>query len=207
MNQINYQKSLERVIDGLENRVPSLLLHSCCGPCSTYCIEYLSSFFNITVFYYNPNIYPDNEYLLRVKEQKAFIDAFPTRYPVSFLEGDFDKERFYEVTKGMENEPERGKRCEKCIGLRLTKTAQKASELGFDYFTTTLSVSPLKDACLINSLGYDLENSKEISSKWLPCDFKKKSGYLRSCELSKEYNMYRQDYCGCVFSYNQRHNS
>ncbi|MBQ7148925.1 MAG: epoxyqueuosine reductase QueH [Pseudobutyrivibrio sp.] len=204
MNKINYQKELDKLIAEFdkEGRVPSLLLHSCCGPCSSYCIEYLSQYFNITVFYYNPNIYPDEEYYLRVKEQQRFIEAFPTRHPVSFIEGDYDKESFYEIARGLEQEPEKGARCFKCYDLRLRRTAQVAREKGFDFFTTTLTISPMKDSQVLNEIGIRI--SEELGVKWLPSDFKKREGYKRSSELSREYEMYRQDYCGCVFSYNSR---
>ncbi len=205
MNKINYQKELDKLIAEFdkEGRVPSLLLHSCCGPCSSYCIEYLSQYFNITVFYYNPNIYPDEEYYLRVKEQQRFIEAFPTRHPVSFIEGDYDKESFYEIARGLEHEPEKGARCLKCYDLRLRRTAQVAKEKGFDFFTTTLTISPMKDSQVLNEIGIRI--SEELGVKWLPSDFKKREGYKRSTELSREYEMYRQDYCGCVFSYRDRH--
>ena len=182
-----------------DEHVPSLFLHSCCAPCSSYCIEYLSQYFHVTVFYYNPNIYPDEEYYHRVKEQQEFIKKFPTKYPVKFIEGDFEKERFYkEVAAGLEDEPERGRRCVKCFDLRLRETAKRAKAEGFDYFCTTLTISPMKDAVLLNELGAKIGDEEGIS--FLPSDFKKKNGYLRSCEISKEYNMYRQDYCGCEFS-------
>ena len=182
-----------------DGSVPSLFLHSCCAPCSSYCIEYLSQYFHVTVFYYNPNIYPDEEYYHRVKEQQEFIKKFPTKYPVKFIEGDFEKERFYkEVAAGLEDEPERGRRCVKCFDLRLRETAKRAKAKGFDYFCTTLTISPMKDATLLNELGAKI--GKEEGVPFLPSDFKKKNGYLRSCEISKEYNMYRQDYCGCEFS-------
>ncbi len=204
MNRINYQTQLDNLIETLdkEGRQPSLLLHSCCGPCSSYPIEYLSSYFHITVFYYNPNIYPDQEYYHRVKEQERFIQSFPAKYPVHFIEGDFDKESFYAMAKGLENEPERGERCSKCFDLRLRKTARLAEEKRFDYFSTTLTISPMKDAALLNDIGMALSDEYQVD--WLPSDFKKKNGYKRSTELSKEYDMYRQDYCGCVFSYNER---
>lgn len=204
MKSINFQKELENLIEKnqKEGVLPSLLLHSCCGPCSSYCIELLSQFFKVTVFYYNPNIYPDEEYFHRVKEQQRFIKEFPTVYPVSFIEGDFDKDSFYAASKGLEDEPERGLRCEKCFELRLGRTAIKAKDLGFDYFTTTLTISPLKDAKIINEIGTRISDT--VGVKWLASDFKKKDGYKRSTELSKEYNMYRQDYCGCIFSYNER---
>ena len=204
MNKINYQRELDKLIAEFEKegRVPSLLLHSCCGPCSSYCIEYLSQYFNITVFYYNPNIYPDEEYYHRVKEQQRFISQFPTKHKVSFIEGDFDTDRFYEIAKGLENEPEKGARCHKCYDLRLRRTAEVALEKGFDFFTTTLTISPMKDSQILNEIG--LAIADEIGVKWLSSDFKKREGYKRSTELSREYNMYRQDYCGCVYSYRDR---
>ena len=204
MNKINYQKKLDSLITEIEKegRVPSLLLHSCCGPCSSYCIEYLSKYFNITVFYYNPNIYPDEEYYHRVKEQQRFIKEFPTKYPVKFIEGDYDKESFYKIAKGLELEPEKGKRCHLCYDLRLRRTAQVGKEKGFDFFTTTLTISPMKDSQVLNEIGIKI--GQEIGINWLFTDFKKKEGYKRSTELSREYDMYRQYYCGCVYSYNER---
>jgi predicted adenine nucleotide alpha hydrolase (AANH) superfamily ATPase len=204
MNKINYQKELDKLISQLEKegRVPSLLLHSCCGPCSSYCIEYLSQYFNITVFYYNPNIFPDEEYYHRVKEQQRFIDAFPTKYPVHFIEGDYDKDSFYAIAKGLEHEPEKGARCHKCYDLRLRRTAQVTKEKGFDFFSTTLTISPMKDSQVLNEIGIRI--SEELGVSWLPSDFKKREGYKRSTQLSAEYDMYRQDYCGCVYSYNER---
>lgn len=205
MNKKNYQLELENLIKTFERdeQVPSLFLHSCCAPCSSYCIEYLSQYFRVTVFYYNPNIYPDEEYYHRVKEQQEFIKKFPTKYPVNFIEGDFEKDRFYlEVAAGLENEPERGRRCVKCFDLRLRETAKRAKAEGFDYFCTTLTISPMKDATLLNEIGTRI--GAEVGVPFLPSDFKKKNGYLRSCEISKEYNMYRQDYCGCEFSLEER---
>ncbi len=204
MNKINYQRELDNLINQLtkEGQVPSLLLHSCCAPCSSYCIEYLSQFFKVTVFYYNPNIYPDEEYLHRVEEQQRFIKAFPTKYPVEFIEGDYDKNRFYDMAKGLESEPEKGARCHKCYDLRLRRTAEVAKEKGFDFFTTTLTISPMKDSQVLNEIGGNIGD--ELGIKWLPSDFKKKEGYKRSTEISKEYDMYRQDYCGCVYSYRDR---
>ncbi len=201
MNKINYQKELEQLISEIETegRVPTLLLHSCCAPCSSYCIEYLSQFFAITVFYYNPNIYPDEEYYHRVKEQQRFISEFPTKYPVKFIEGDFEKDRFYnEVARGLEQEPERGARCTKCFELRLGETAKRAAAEGLEYFATTLTISPMKDVELLNSIGARL--GQEHGVAYLATEFRKKNGYLRSTQISKEYGMYRQDYCGCVYS-------
>ena len=204
MNKINYQKELDKLIIKFtkEGQVPSLLLHSCCAPCSSYCIEYLSQFFYVTVFYYNPNIYPDEEYYHRVKEQQRFIKEFPTKYPVKFIEGDYDKSSFYEIAKGLEKEPEKGKRCHRCYDLRLRRTAAVAKEKGFDFFSTTLTISPMKDSQVLNEIGASI--GKELGINWLYSDFKKREGYKRSTEISREYDMYRQDYCGCVYSYNER---
>ena len=204
MNKINYQKELDKLIAKFteEGRVPSLLLHSCCAPCSSYCIEYLSQYFHVTVFYYNPNIYPDDEYYHRVKEQQRFINEFPTKYPVDFIEGDYDKSSFYDIAKGLEKEPEKGKRCHKCYDLRLRRTATVAKEKMFYFFSTTLTISPMKDSQVLNEIGEAI--GKELGVNWLYSDFKKKEGYKRSTEISKEYDMYRQDYCGCVYSYNER---
>ncbi|MBQ2317749.1 MAG: epoxyqueuosine reductase QueH [Lachnospiraceae bacterium] len=201
MNKINYQRELDQLIEEIEaeGKVPTLLLHSCCAPCSSYCIEYLSQFFAITVFYYNPNIYPDEEYFHRVKEQQRFISEFPTKHPVSFIEGDFEKDRFYsEVAKGLEKEPERGARCTKCFELRLGETAKRAAAEGMDYFATTLTISPMKDVELLNSIGAAM--GERYGVEYLATEFRKKNGYLRSTQISKEYDMYRQDYCGCVYS-------
>ena len=200
MNQVNYQKELDKVIDGLvkENRVPSLLLHSCCAPCSSYCLEYLSQYFHITVDYYNPNIYPEEEYHMRVQEQQRLIRELPAKYPIAFREGAYDKERFYEMARGLEEEKEGGERCFKCYRLRLEETAKAAKAGGFSYFTTTLSISPHKNAQVLNELGKEI--SDVFGVPYLYSDFKKKNGYRRSCELSTEYHLYRQDYCGCPFS-------
>lgn len=200
MQKINYQKQLDKIIGSLGEEVPSLLLHSCCAPCSSYCIEYLSQYFYITVLYYNPNIYPEAEYEKRKAEQKRLISEMETKYPVRMLDCDFESERFYEMAKGLEDCRECGERCFKCYRLRLEKTVQEARINNFDYFTTTLTISPLKNAEKINEIGYDL--ATEYGVNWLPSDFKKKEGYKRSIELSKTYNLYRQNYCGCVFSQN-----
>ena len=201
MEKINYQKQLDTIIENLEDKVPSLLLHSCCAPCSSYCIEYLSQYFCITVLYYNPNIYPEAEYEKRKSEQKRLIGEMKTKNPVKFLDCDFESEKFYETVKGVEHCREGGERCFKCYRLRLKKTAKAAAENVFDYFTTTLTISPLKNAQKINEIGCDL--AEEYGVNWLPSDFKKREGYKRSIELSKEYNLYRQNYCGCVFSKNK----
>jgi len=198
MNNINYQKELEKILIQNKDKVPTLLLHSCCAPCSSYVIEYLSNYFYITVFYYNPNISPEEEYRFRSSEQKRLISSMDTKYPVLFAEEEYDSRQFFTAVKGLENEPEGGKRCEKCFELRLQRTVQKALQENFDYFTTTLTISPLKNAPLLNTIGISLGEKYNIN--WLPCDFKKKGGYKRSIELSKEYGLYRQNYCGCVFS-------
>lgn len=203
MNQ-NFQKELDRTIEELQQagEIPTLFLHSCCAPCSSYVLEYLSKYFAITVFYYNPNIYPDEEYYKRVEEQKEFIKRLPTLHPIEFVEGNFDKEAFYRMAKGMEELPEGKERCFACYELRLRETAEYAKRLEMDYFTTTLSISPLKNAGKLNEIGKRL--SEEYGVKYLFSDFKKRNGYKRSVELSKEYGMYRQDYCGCVFSMRER---
>ncbi len=195
MEKKNFQRELDGLLGLLDGCKPTLLLHSCCGPCSSYVIEYLAQYFNITVLFYNPNIHPEEEYLHRLETQKQLI----SRLGGALLqEGEYCPERFFGEIKGLENEPEGGARCEKCIAGRVRVTAEKAAEGGFDYFCTTLSVSPHKNADMINSLGLSLQ--AELNVKWLPSDFKKKGGYLRSIELSKELGLYRQDYCGCMFS-------
>lgn len=200
----NYQKILENTILQHEKNgeVPTLLLHSCCAPCSSYCLEYLSNFFRITVFYYNPNIYPEEEYYKRVEEQRRLIECLPAKHPITFVEGSYDTARFYELAKGLEDVKEGGERCYRCYELRLRESAILAKKLSMDYFTTTLSISPLKDAKKLNEIGDRL--SKEYGIRYLNSDFKKKNGYKRSVELSEVYGMYRQYYCGCVFSKRQR---
>ncbi len=204
MNKVNYQKMLEETIDKhvKAGETPKLLLHSCCAPCSSYCLEYLSNYFQITVFYYNPNIYPEDEYVKRVKEQQMLIEKLPVKNPIAFVEGAFDKERFYETVKGYEDCKEGGERCFRCYELRLEETAKLAKELNVDYFTTTLSISPLKNAEKLNEIGEKV--GAQYGIPHLSSDFKKKNGYKRSVELSEEYGMYRQYYCGCVYSKAQR---
>ncbi len=201
MNQvINYQKELDRLIEKntAEGSVPTLLLHSCCAPCSSYCLEYLAQYFHITVFYYNPNISPIEEYERRVLEQQRLIEELIVHYPIDFRLGNYDTERFYAMAKGLEKEPEGGSRCFNCYELRLREAAIAAKELDFDYFTTTLSISPHKNAAKLNEIGQAVGN--EYGVAYLPSDFKKKNGYKRSIELSNEHHLYRQDYCGCVYS-------
>ena len=185
-------------------RVPSLLLHACCAPCSSYCLEYLSQYFSITVLFYNPNISPETEYNKRVDEIRRLIDGLPVNNKVSLIEGRYLPSEFYNSVKGLEKEPEGGKRCHVCYELRLREAAITAKELGFDYFTTTLSISPLKDAEKLNEIGKKL--SDEYGVAYLYSDFKKKNGYKRSIELSREYNLYRQNFCGCVFSRHEADN-
>ena len=203
-NKRNYQRELEQVLENLkkEGKVPKLFLHSCCAPCSSYVLEYLSEYFEITVFYYNPNIYPPREYEERAREQKRLIEQFPARYPISYVEGKYDTRRFYEMAKGLEHIPEGGERCFRCYELRMREAAMLAKEGGYDFFTTTLSISPLKNAQKLNEIGEALQ--AELGIRHLPSDFKKKGGYQRSTQLSKEYELYRQNYCGCVFSKNER---
>ncbi len=204
MNKQNYHLKMLQMIEeacGGED-VPRLLLHSCCAPCSSYCLELLSQHFEVTVFYYNPNIFPPEEYVMRVEEQDRFIKAFPAKYPISFVEGSYDTGRFYEMAKGMEQLKEGGERCFACYELRLRESAKYAKAHGFDFFTTTLSISPLKNAAKLNEIGAKLE--KEYGIRYLYSDFKKQNGYKRSTEISNEYEMYRQYYCGCVYSKKQR---
>ncbi len=196
--KVNYQLILDKTIkdNTAKGITPSLLLHSCCAPCSSYVLEYLTKYFDITIFYYNPNISPESEYRHRVSEQKRLISEMCPQ--VKFLEGRYDPERFYEIAKGLENEPERGKRCLKCYRLRLEESAVKASAYNFDYFTTTLSISPQKDSAILNLIGAEV--SEQFGIPYLYSDFKKRGGYQRSIELSAEYELYRQNFCGCVFS-------
>lgn len=200
MEKRNYQRELDVFINRLENK-PKLLLHSCCAPCSSYVLEYLSKHFDITVLYYNPNIYPEKEYFFRENEQERFINQVFSN-DVKFKKEEYNPDEFYTAVKGLEGIKEGGERCFKCYHLRLEKTAQIAKENNFDYFTTTLSISPYKNAEKLNEIGEAL--SEKYGVKYLVSDFKKKNGYKRSTELSREYNIYRQDYCGCVFSKAER---
>lgn len=196
----NYQIILNKTIEAIkkDNIYPSLLLHSCCAPCSSYVLEYLSEYFNITIFYYNPNISPEEEFFKRVNEQKRLIKEMPLKHEVQFIEGTYEPSRFFDLAKGLEDIPEGGERCFKCYRLRLEKTAKLAKENSFDYFTTTLSISPHKNAQVLNEIGAEL--SKKYGIDYLFSDFKKRNGYKRSCELSEIYSLYRQNYCGCVYS-------
>lgn len=197
MQRINYQKKLDEVLKTLDE-TPKLLLHACCAPCSSYCLEYLSRYFEITVLYYNPNISPEEEFKKRAEEEKRLISEMPVKNPVTLVVDDYEPDEFFSAVKGLENAPEGGERCFVCYRLRLERAARYAKEHGFDYFCSTLSISPLKNAQKLNEIGAELSEIYKVPS--LPNDFKKKGGYLRSIELSREYNLYRQNYCGCVFS-------
>ena len=198
----NYSNELERIIKTIDTeKPPSLLLHACCAPCSSYVLEYLANFFRITVLFYNPNISSFDEYKKRKNELKKFLAEFPQKNKVQIFDIDYDNSEFEREIFGFENEPEGGARCLKCYRLRLLKTAEIAKDDKFDYFTTTLSISPMKNSKILNEIGEELAEKFEISH--LPSDFKKKEGYKRSIELSKIYNLYRQNYCGCKYSQNQ----
>ena len=202
--KVNYQLEMEKELRRIaaEGVRPKLLLHSCCAPCSSAVLERLTAAFDITVFFYNPNIAPEAEFLHRVDEQRRLIAQMPHEGAIELIQGEYDDQAFYALAKGLEQVPEGGERCARCFHLRLERTARLAAEKGFDYFTTTLSISPLKNAQKINEIGEELAEIYQVSH--LPSDFKKKNGYKRSIELSGEYELYRQDYCGCVFSKRER---
>lgn len=207
MNKINYQLMLDKITAKNEGEdiLPSLLLHSCCAPCSSYTIEYLSKYFSITILYYNPNISDKDEYEKRKAEQIRLINSMPLQSKVSFMDCDYNSSEFFDIARGYEDCREGGERCFRCYRLRLEQTARLAKENDFDYFCTTLTISPLKNSQKINEIGFELE--KEYNVSWLPSDFKKREGYKRSIELSKEYNLYRQNYCGCIYSKKQQEKS
>ena len=198
VQKINYQNKLLELVKDFKNR-PSLLLHSCCGPCSTQVINFLSSYFNITIYYYNPNIEPALEYIKRKNEQIRFINEYnkENKYTINYLDCDYDNNEFKKCSKGLEKEKEGGARCNKCFYLRLNKTAQVAKNNNFEYFGTTLTVSPHKNSQIINKIGEQVSNINNI--KFIYGDFKKNDGYKKSIEFSKQYNLYRQDYCGCLY--------
>ncbi len=200
MNKINYQKELDKVIEEIKQskKTPTLLMHACCAPCSSYCLEYLSQYFNISIFYYNPNISYKEEYEYRLSEVKRLISLMDFKNPVNIIDSEYVPNDFYKAVKGLENEPEGGRRCEQCFRLRLNASAIAAKNTGADYFTTTLTISPLKNADLLNKIGAEL--AEEYGVNWLYSDFKKREGYKRSIVLSRQYNLYRQNYCGCIFS-------
>ena len=201
MEKQNFQLIMERQLETLKGG-ERLLLHSCCGPCSSYVLDVLTKHFDVTLLYYNPNIYPSEEYQKRLAEQLRLLDEMPFEKSVSYMACEYDEGEFLQAAKGLESEREGGARCEKCFRLRLNKTAFEAQKNGFDYFTTTLSVSPHKNAQMLNEIGKELE--KEYGVKYLYADFKKKDGYKKSVKLSEEYNLYRQDYCGCRFALSQQ---
>ena len=214
MNKRNFQKELDKILNNIsikqagdtaESTPQHLLLHSCCAPCSSYVLDYLSRYFRITVLYYNPNITASAEYFKRVEEQKRLIEIFNQqegRFSIDCVEGDYRPAEFMEMTTGMEECPEGGERCFLCYRMRLEESAKVAKEVGADYFTTTLTISPLKNAQKLNEIGEELAIVYQVP--WLPSDFKKKEGYKRSVELSAEYGLYRQDYCGCAYSKAER---
>ncbi|MBO4913518.1 MAG: epoxyqueuosine reductase QueH [Butyrivibrio sp.] len=232
MNKINYSKELEKRIEEFQkkNEVPKLLLHACCAPCSSHCLEYLREFFDVTVFFYNPNITESEEYHKRVLEEKRLIEAYNKQVDeqdfegmhsdeharkIGIIEGEYDPKEYLDAVRGYEDIPEGGERCRKCFELRLRKTAEIAAKEGFEYFTTTLTISPLKNADVLNEVGVqaaEYVNGKKASDgempgreiAFLPSDFKKKEGYKRSIELSQKFGLYRQDYCGCGFSKAER---
>lgn len=197
---MNYQRELDKQINKIKEQgiLPKLLLHSCCAPCSSYVLEYLSEYFDITIYYYNPNISPKEEFSKRIDEQKRLINELPVKNKISFISGKYDNSKYEKMIKGLEEQPEGGSRCYLCYKLRLEETAKLAQEMGFDYFTTTLSISPYKNSKVLNEIGEELEKNYNVN--YLYADFKKKDGYKRSIELSKIYGLYRQDYCGCIFS-------
>ena len=221
--KINYQKKLDALLTNVSSSVkPSLLLHACCGPCSSYVLEYLYKYFDITVLYYNPNIYPPEEYQRRLAELKKLYESFPPALEgkVKVVELDYNPDDFYNAVGTRENpelakEPEKGERCRRCYEFRLKRAFEYAAQHQFDYFCTTLSISPFKDAEKLNIIGEQLERealqsyntAQQKIPHWLPSDFKKKGGFKRSLEISAEYGMYRQDYCGCVYSKNNKNSA
>ena len=203
MNRINYQKQLEEVLKRMkeEGKRKRLLLHACCAPCSSYCLEYLREAFALTVFFYNPNLTEQEEYRRRVEEEKRLIDLMNGQggsSQIEILEGRYEPERFLEAAKGLETCKEGGERCVRCFALRLGETARVAAEGGFDFFTTSLTISPLKNSALLNRIG--AQEGERYGVRFLPSDFKKNNGYLRSTQLSRLYGLYRQNYCGCIYS-------
>ena len=203
----SYQKQLDELITSLSDKKPSLLLHACCAPCSSYVLEYLSEHFQITILYYNPNIYPQTEYERRLQELIDFLPKFEPaiKNQIQLIQTEYNPEEFYnaidiKTNPELASEPERGERCRRCYKFRMQKAYDYAKQNNFDYFCTTLSISPFKDAEKINILGNELQNLSESRPKWLTSDFKKKNGFKRSLEISSEFDLYRQDYCGCSFS-------
>ena len=219
MNKVNYSKELDKKIDEYREsgKFPRLLLHACCAPCSSYCLELLREYFDVTVFFYNPNITESEEYHKRVEEEKRLIGEYNRQVEegifegmnstagarrIEIIEGAYEPSEFLEIVRGLEDCPEGGERCRKCFELRLRETAKVAAERGFDLMTTTLTISPLKNADVLNEVGQ--QAAAEFGVEFLPSDFKKKNGYKRSIELSHKFGLYRQDYCGCGFSKAER---
>jgi predicted adenine nucleotide alpha hydrolase (AANH) superfamily ATPase len=194
----NYQLLTDRIIDELDGKRASLLLHACCAPCSSYVLEYLDRYFDITLLYYNPNIASEKEYILRADELKRLVNEMPFKNDVTVVLADYCHEEFEKIALGREDMREGGVRCFDCYRLRLDYAAKFAHDSGYDYFTTTLSISPHKNAEVLNNIGKEMADKYHV--KYLFSDFKKKGGYLRSCELSEKYGLYRQDFCGCEYS-------
>lgn len=204
MNKRNLQKELESIINKaqLAGKRPKLLLHACCAPCSSHCMEYLNNYFDITIYFYNPNIDNEKEYKLRVAEEKRLIQEMNLAFKVEFVEGRYEPKKFHKLVKGHEKDKEGDERCHICYEMRLLDSAKFAKDNNFDYFTTSLSISPMKNSLILCEIGEKIANDMGVA--YLPSDFKKKEGYKRSVELSKQYNLYRQDYCGCSFSRRNR---
>ena len=202
MMKINYDLQMQEILKQHPEQKLKLLLHVCCAPCSSACLERIAEKTEIKLYFYNPNILPEKEYQYRLSELKRFVSEFPKASGIEVIEGAYEPEKFLAFAEELADEPERGKRCQKCIAMRLRKTAEKAFALGAEYFTTTLTLSPHKDVNFINEAGIAIAETSGV--KWLPTDFKKKEGYKRSIELSREYCLYRQDYCGCPFSKRNR---
>ena len=202
MQKQNYQRKMEEILHQLpDGEKPSLLLHSCCGPCSTQVLRVLEPYFTISIYFYNPNVHPKSEYILRLNEQRRLLESLSPELNIGIIEAPYDPETYFQSVKGLEELGEGSERCFSCYALRLRKTANKAKEAGFDYFTTTLSISPYKNAQQLNDLGKRME--EETGVKYLYGDFKKKDGYAKSIRLSEKYNLYRQQYCGCIYSYHE----
>ncbi len=191
-----FENQLNRIKE--KEKVPTILLHSCCAPCSSHVITFLKEYFDITIIYYNPNIYPYEEYKKRKEEQIRLLNEIKSKNKLNIIDCDYDNNIYEKTMKGLEKEKEGGSRCYKCFWLRLDKTAQIAKENNYDYFSTTLTISPYKNSTVINEIGKELETIYNIT--WLYSDYKKKDGYKKSIQLSKEYNLYRQNYCGCIYS-------